>query len=142
MNDEFTTIFFLLFQKLTRGHRIRYNNKMLFVTSSFVGCLIGHILFMKQVGLILVCIQQNNFIRSNKYLVSEFRNSMLEFLVFSYLLPVSTIQAEYHHLFLLRNGKKWRGLNRNKRDPPILLLPFFRKKRRIRIKLMKRKRSE
>ncbi|KAF4360020.1 hypothetical protein F8388_004527 [Cannabis sativa] len=36
------------------------------------------------------------------------------------------------------------GLNRNKGDPPkkILLLPFFRKKRRIRTKSMKRKRYE
>lgn len=66
--------------RLVNIYMFRCNNKMLFVTSSFVGWLIGHILFMKWVGLILVWIRQNNFIRpnvlirSNKYLVSEFRN--------------------------------------------------------------------
>ncbi|KAL2905146.1 hypothetical protein RDABS01_003856 [Bienertia sinuspersici] len=36
----------------------RCNNKMLFVTSSFVGWLIGHILFMKRAGLVLdlICV--------------------------------------------------------------------------------------
>ena len=59
---------------------------MLFVTSSFVGWLIGHILFMKWVGFVLVWIQQKNsirsnvLIRSNKYLVSELRNSMARIL--------------------------------------------------------------
>uniref|UniRef100_A0A2C9U3A7 Translocon at the inner envelope membrane of chloroplasts 214 n=1 Tax=Manihot esculenta TaxID=3983 RepID=A0A2C9U3A7_MANES len=51
--------------KLVNIYMFRCNNKMLFVTSSFVGWLIGHILFMKWVGLILVWIHQNYSIRSN-----------------------------------------------------------------------------
>jgi DNA polymerase sigma len=68
---------------------------MLFVTSSFVGWLIGHILFMKWVELVLVWIQQNNsirsnvLIRSNKYLVSELRNSMDR--IFSILLFITCV---------------------------------------------------
>nr|QST15834.1 hypothetical chloroplast RF1 [Elatostema qinzhouense] len=60
--------------RLVNIYMFRCNNKMLFVTSSFVGWLIGHIFFMKWVGLVLVWIQQNNSIRSNKYLVAELRN--------------------------------------------------------------------
>nr|YP_010282196.1 Ycf1 protein [Parnassia faberi]UHM24760.1 Ycf1 protein [Parnassia faberi] len=72
--------------RLVNIYMFRCNNKMLFVTSSFVGWLIGHILFMKWVGFVLVWIQQNNYIRSNvlirsnKYLVSELRNSMTRIL--------------------------------------------------------------
>nr|QXG83103.1 hypothetical protein [Stylidium petiolare] len=62
--------------RLVNIYMFRCNNKMLFVTSSFVGWLIGHILFMKWIGLVLVWIRQNHSIRSNKYLVSEFRNYM------------------------------------------------------------------
>nr|YP_010458818.1 hypothetical protein RF1 [Brexia madagascariensis]UUA70306.1 hypothetical protein RF1 [Brexia madagascariensis] len=72
--------------RLVNIYMFRCNNKMLFVTSSFVGWLIGHILFMKWVGFVLVWIQQKNSIRSNKYirfnkyLVSELRNSMARIL--------------------------------------------------------------
>nr|QEJ86786.1 Ycf1 [Nasa triphylla] len=72
--------------RLVNIYMFRCNNKMLFVTSSFVGWLIGHILFMKWVGLVLVWIRQNHsirsnvLIRSNKYLVSELRNSMARIL--------------------------------------------------------------
>nr|YP_009767626.1 component of inner membrane protein importcomplex [Duparquetia orchidacea]QIS98244.1 component of inner membrane protein importcomplex [Duparquetia orchidacea] len=68
--------------RLVNIYMFRCNNKILFLTSSFVGWLIGHILFMKWVGLVLVWIQQNNsiksnvLIRSNKYIMSELRNSM------------------------------------------------------------------
>nr|YP_009936897.1 hypothetical chloroplast RF1 [Anemone taipaiensis]QNT11449.1 hypothetical chloroplast RF1 [Anemone taipaiensis] len=62
--------------RLVNIYMFQCNNKMLFVTSSFVGWLIGHILFMKWVGLVLFWIRQNNSIRSNKYLVSELTNSM------------------------------------------------------------------
>jgi hypothetical protein len=63
---------------------------MLFVTSSFVGWLIGHILFMKWVGLVLFWIRQNHSIRSNnKYLVSELRNSMAR--IFSILLFITCV---------------------------------------------------
>nr|QHN53156.1 hypothetical protein RF1 [Elatostema laevissimum var. laevissimum] len=60
--------------RLVNIYMFRCNNKMLFVTSSFVGWLIGHIFFMKWVGLVLVWIRQNNSIRSNKYLVAALRN--------------------------------------------------------------------
>nr|AYQ22779.1 hypothetical protein [Ricotia isatoides] len=83
--------------RLVNIYMFRCNNKMLFVTSSFVGWLIGHILFMKWVGLVLVWIQQNNSIRSNvlirsnkyKFLVSEFRNSMAG--IFSILLFITCV---------------------------------------------------
>nr|YP_010559462.1 hypothetical protein RF1 [Euphorbia enterophora]UED20901.1 hypothetical protein RF1 [Euphorbia enterophora] len=83
--------------RLVNIYMFRCNNKMLFVTSSFVGWLIGHILFMKWVGLILVWIQQNNSIRSNvlfrsnKYLVSELRNSMAR--IFSILLFITCVYS-------------------------------------------------
>nr|WEQ71560.1 hypothetical chloroplast RF1 [Brucea javanica] len=83
--------------RLVNIYMFRCNNKMLFVTSSFVGWLIGHILFMKWVGLVLVWIQQKNSIRSNvlirsnkyQYLVSELRNSMAR--IFSILLFITCI---------------------------------------------------
>nr|YP_009730554.1 Ycf1 [Ruta graveolens]QHU76899.1 Ycf1 [Ruta graveolens] len=81
--------------RLVNIYMFRCNNKMLFVTSSFVGWLIGHILFMKWVGLVLVWIQQKNSIRSNvlirfnKYLVSELRNSMAR--IFKILLFITCI---------------------------------------------------
>ena len=77
--------------RLVNISMFRCNNKMLFVTSSFVGWLIGHILFMKWIGLILVWIQQNNSIRSNKYLVSEFRNFMAR--IFSILYPPVSVSG-------------------------------------------------
>nr|YP_009271528.1 Ycf1 [Eclipta prostrata]ANW48021.1 Ycf1 [Eclipta prostrata] len=73
----------------------RCNSKMLFVTSSFVGWIIGHILFMKWIGLLLVWIQQNRsirkYIRSNKYLVSELKNSMSMAGIFSIFLLVTCV---------------------------------------------------
>nr|YP_009581337.1 hypothetical chloroplast RF19 [Enemion raddeanum]QBK49402.1 hypothetical chloroplast RF19 [Enemion raddeanum] len=66
--------------RLVNIYMFRCNNKMLFVTSSFVGWLIGHILFMKWVGLVLFWIRQNRSIRSNKYLAAELRNSMAQIL--------------------------------------------------------------
>nr|YP_009749975.1 hypothetical chloroplast RF1 [Chelidonium majus]QIJ46338.1 hypothetical chloroplast RF1 [Chelidonium majus]QNA48402.1 hypothetical chloroplast RF1 [Chelidonium majus] len=77
--------------RLVNIYMFRCNNKMLFVTSSFVGWLIGHILFMKWVGLVLFWIRQNHSIRSNKYLVSELRNSMAR--IFSILLFITCV---YH----------------------------------------------
>ena len=78
--------------RLISIYLFRSNNKLVFLTSSFVGWLIGHILFMKWVGLVLVWIQQNHsirsnvLIRSNKYLVSELTNSMAR--IFSILVPL------------------------------------------------------
>uniref|UniRef100_A0AAU7VD66 Protein TIC 214 n=1 Tax=Halerpestes tricuspis TaxID=1510229 RepID=A0AAU7VD66_9MAGN len=75
--------------RLVNIYMFRCNNKILFVTSSFVGWLIGHILFMKWVGLVLFWIRQNHSIRSNKYLVSELRNSMAR--IFSILLFITCV---------------------------------------------------
>nr|UEX91995.1 hypothetical chloroplast RF1 [Trientalis europaea] len=81
--------------RLVNIYMFRCNNKMLFVTSSFVGWLIGHILFMKCLGLVLVWIRQNRsirsnvLIRSNKYLVSELRHSMAR--IFSILLFITCV---------------------------------------------------
>nr|YP_010163185.1 hypothetical chloroplast RF19 [Psophocarpus tetragonolobus]QRI60977.1 hypothetical chloroplast RF19 [Psophocarpus tetragonolobus] len=68
------------------------NNKILFLTSSFIGWIIGHIFFMKWIEFILVCIQQNNSnvpFQSNKYIKSELKNSMFKifgvFLFVTYL---------------------------------------------------------
>nr|YP_009234698.1 hypothetical chloroplast RF1 [Meliosma aff. cuneifolia Moore 333]ADD30908.1 putative RF1 protein [Meliosma aff. cuneifolia Moore 333]AMD08416.1 hypothetical chloroplast RF1 [Meliosma aff. cuneifolia Moore 333] len=81
--------------RLVNIYMFRCNNKMLFVTSSFVGWLIGHILFMKWVGLVLFWIRQNHSIRSNvliqsnKYLVSALRNSTAR--IFSILLFITCV---------------------------------------------------
>nr|YP_009127251.1 hypothetical chloroplast RF19 [Libidibia coriaria]AHY32866.1 hypothetical chloroplast RF19 [Libidibia coriaria] len=78
--------------RLVNIYMFRCNNQFLFLTSSFVGWLIGHILFMKWVGLVLVWIQQNNsiksnvLIRSNKYIMSELRNYMSRiFIIFLFI---------------------------------------------------------
>nr|QXO89476.1 Ycf1 [Caesalpinia pulcherrima] len=75
--------------RLVNIYMFRCNNQFSFLTSSFVGWLIGHILFMKWVGLVLVWIQQNNsiksnvLIRSNKYIMSELINYM--FIIFLFI---------------------------------------------------------
>nr|QBF57963.1 hypothetical chloroplast RF19 [Neottia japonica] len=75
--------------RLVNISMFRCNNKILFLTSSFVGWLIGHIFFMKWVGLVLFWIRQNHSIRSNKYLVSELRNYMAR--IFSILLFITCV---------------------------------------------------
>nr|QSQ71662.1 hypothetical chloroplast RF19 [Syringa reticulata subsp. amurensis] len=78
--------------RLVNIYMFRCNNKMLFVTSSFVGWLIGHILFLKWLGLVLVWIRQNYSIRANKYnkyLAAELRNSMAR--IFNILLFVTCV---------------------------------------------------
>ena len=84
--------------RLVNIYMFRCNNKMLFVTSSFIGWLIGYIFFMKWVGLVLFWIRQNHSIRSksnrylaksNRYLVSELRNSMAR--IFSILLFITCV---------------------------------------------------
>nr|YP_010433270.1 Ycf1 protein [Centipeda minima]USW07165.1 Ycf1 protein [Centipeda minima] len=81
--------------RLVNIFMFRCNSKMLFVTSSFVGWIIGHILFMKWIGLLLVWIRQNRsirkYIRSNKYLVSELKNSMSMAGIFSIFLLVTCV---------------------------------------------------
>nr|YP_010501737.1 hypothetical chloroplast RF19 [Hellenia lacera]UXB60430.1 hypothetical chloroplast RF19 [Hellenia lacera] len=77
--------------RLVNIYMFRCNNKMLFVTSSFIGWLIGHVFFMKWVGLVLFWIRQNHSIRSksNRYLVSELINSMAR--IFSILLFITCV---------------------------------------------------
>nr|QHN56932.1 hypothetical chloroplast RF1 [Stereochilus sp. 'xiaoi'] len=75
--------------RLVNIYMFRCNNKILFLTSSFVGWLIGHILFMKWVGLVLFWIRKNRSIRYNKYLLSELRNYMGR--IFSILLFITCV---------------------------------------------------
>nr|YP_010263465.1 hypothetical chloroplast RF1 [Cymbidium banaense]UIX53965.1 hypothetical chloroplast RF1 [Cymbidium banaense] len=75
--------------RLVNIYMFRCNDKILFLTSSFVGWLIGHIFFMKWVGLVLFWIRQNHSIQSQKYLVSELRNSMAR--IFSILLFITCV---------------------------------------------------
>nr|YP_010730590.1 Ycf1 protein [Wolffia arrhiza]YP_010730603.1 Ycf1 protein [Wolffia arrhiza]WEG23879.1 Ycf1 protein [Wolffia arrhiza]WEG23892.1 Ycf1 protein [Wolffia arrhiza] len=75
--------------RLVNISMFRCNNKMLFVTSNFIGWLIGHIFFIKCVGLVLFWIRQNNSIQSNKYLLSELRNSLAR--IFSILLFITCV---------------------------------------------------
>nr|YP_010293198.1 hypothetical protein RF1 [Eriocaulon brownianum]ULQ65479.1 hypothetical protein RF1 [Eriocaulon brownianum] len=75
--------------RLVNIYMFRCNNKILFVTSSFVGWLIGHILFMKWIGLVVFWIRQNTSIRSNKYLVPELINWMAR--IFSILLFITCV---------------------------------------------------
>lgn len=75
--------------RLVNIYMFRCNNKMLFVTSTFIGWLIGHIFFIKCVGLVLFWIRQNHSIQSNKYLLSELRNSLAR--IFSILLFITCV---------------------------------------------------
>nr|YP_010924904.1 Ycf1 protein [Abrotanella trichoachaenia]WKB11663.1 Ycf1 protein [Abrotanella trichoachaenia] len=81
--------------RLVNIFMFRCNSKMLFVTSSFVGWIIGHILLMKWIGLLLVWIRQNRsirkYIRSNKYLVLELTNSISMASIFSIFLLVTCV---------------------------------------------------
>nr|WCO11767.1 hypothetical chloroplast RF19 [Lonicera angustifolia var. myrtillus] len=70
--------------RLVNVYMFRCNNKMLFVTSSFVGWLIGFILLMK--GLLVwiqhnrfIRLKLNNYVRFNKYLPSQIKYLMSEF---------------------------------------------------------------
>jgi hypothetical protein len=95
----------LMLVRLVNIYMFRCNNKILFVTSSLVGWLIGHILFIKWVGLVLVWMHQNNsirfnvLIRSNKYLVSKLRNSIPR--IFSILLFIACHNKWGFHLIEL-----------------------------------------
>nr|YP_010500018.1 hypothetical chloroplast RF19 [Yoania amagiensis]UWT59968.1 hypothetical chloroplast RF19 [Yoania amagiensis] len=75
--------------RLVNIYMFRCNNNILFLLNSFIGWLIGYILFIKLVELILFWIRQNNYIRSNKYLVSKFQNFMVR--IFSILLFIICI---------------------------------------------------
>nr|AME16612.1 Ycf1 [Ligustrum vulgare] len=78
--------------RLVNIYMFRCNNKMLFVTSSFVGWLIGHIFFLKWLRLVLVWIRQKHSIRANrynKYLASKLTNSMAR--IFSIILFITCV---------------------------------------------------
>nr|YP_009408930.1 ycf1 [Zantedeschia aethiopica]ASL06345.1 ycf1 [Zantedeschia aethiopica] len=75
--------------RLVNIYMFRCNNKILFVTNSFIGWLIGHILFIKWVELVLFWIRQNHSIQSNKYLLSELRNSLAR--IFNILLFITCV---------------------------------------------------
>ena len=77
--------------RLVNIYMFRCNNKMLFVTSSFVGWLIGHILFMKWVELVLVWYSKIIRLDQISTLGQNWEILWIESLVFSYLLPVFTI---------------------------------------------------
>ena len=80
--------------RLMNIYLFRSNNKLLFLTSSFVGWLIGHIFLMKCIGLILlVWSQQKNSIKSkltmrfDKYILLQLRNYVGQiFVVFSFVI--------------------------------------------------------
>nr|YP_010211659.1 hypothetical chloroplast RF1 [Astragalus galactites]UBI43096.1 hypothetical chloroplast RF1 [Astragalus galactites] len=81
--------------RLVNIYLFRCNNKLLFLTSSFVGWLIGHIFLMKLIGFILVWFQQNNSINSikskvtirfDKYILLKLRNYVGQiFVLFSFI---------------------------------------------------------
>nr|YP_009724551.1 hypothetical chloroplast RF19 [Vachellia nilotica]QGT77187.1 hypothetical chloroplast RF19 [Vachellia nilotica] len=108
--------------RLVNIYMFRCNNQFLFLTSSFVGWLIGHILFMKWVGLVLVWIQKNNsiksnvLIRSNKYIMSELRNFMSRIFIifFIYFLNIlfrentpAYFDFQYKTVRNSRTRKRW-----------------------------------
>nr|AIJ28322.1 hypothetical chloroplast RF19 [Trifolium semipilosum] len=80
--------------RLMNIYLFRSNNKLVFLTSSFVGWLIGHIFLMKCIGLILVVwLQQKNLIKSkltmrfDKYTLLLLRDYAGQiFVVFSFVI--------------------------------------------------------
>nr|YP_010261307.1 hypothetical chloroplast RF1 [Fibraurea recisa]UIB40197.1 hypothetical chloroplast RF1 [Fibraurea recisa] len=75
--------------RLVNIYMFQCNNKILFVTSGFVGWLIGHIFLMKWIGLVFFWIRQKKYIISNKYFVSELKNSLAR--IFSILLFITCV---------------------------------------------------
>nr|YP_010566049.1 hypothetical protein RF1 [Medicago rugosa]UZC30759.1 hypothetical protein RF1 [Medicago rugosa] len=80
--------------RLMNIYLFRSNNKLLFLTSSFLGWLIGHIFLMKCIGLILlVWSKQKNSIKSkltmrfDKYILLQLRNYVGQiFVLFSFVI--------------------------------------------------------
>ncbi|CAN6459343.1 unnamed protein product [Victoria cruziana] len=72
---------------------LEYKNKILFVTSSFFGWLIGHMILMKCIGLVLSWpwekVRCNALFRSNKYLMSKWKNFVSQ--IFSIILFIICI---------------------------------------------------
>nr|UCU57573.1 hypothetical chloroplast RF1 [Hypericum ascyron]UCU57587.1 hypothetical chloroplast RF1 [Hypericum ascyron] len=71
----------VVLSRLLNIYMFRSNNKMLFLTSSFIGCLIGHFVFTKCVGLLFVWIQKNHpipfhiIIQSNRYILDSLKSN-------------------------------------------------------------------
>nr|YP_009974362.1 hypothetical protein RF1 [Uraria lagopodoides]QNH95219.1 hypothetical protein RF1 [Uraria lagopodoides] len=106
--------------RLVNIYLFRCNNKFLFFTSSFVGWLIGHTFLMKWIEFLLVCIQQNNSIKSNvpipsnKYIMSEFRNSMFKILIiFLFVTCLYSLGRIPPPLFTFTNTKKLFEIQQN-----------------------------
>nr|YP_010565973.1 hypothetical protein RF1 [Medicago murex]UZC30607.1 hypothetical protein RF1 [Medicago murex]UZC30683.1 hypothetical protein RF1 [Medicago murex] len=94
--------------RLMNIYLFRSNNKLLFLTSSFLGWLIGHIFLMRCIGLILlVWSKQKNSIKSkltmrfSKYILLELRNYVGQiFVVFSLVIFVHYLgRAPLPYLF-------------------------------------------
>nr|YP_006665838.1 hypothetical chloroplast RF19 [Elodea canadensis]AEY84711.1 hypothetical chloroplast RF19 [Elodea canadensis] len=75
--------------RLVNIYMFRCNNKILFLTSSFLGWLIGQILFIKWVEFLLFWIRKKYSIQSNKYLAVEFNNLIAR--IFSILLFITCL---------------------------------------------------
>nr|WPN87330.1 hypothetical chloroplast RF1 [Flemingia sp.] len=78
--------------RLVNLNLFRCKNPLLFLTSSFVGWIIGYTFLMKWIDFLVVWIHQTNSIKSNvpiqsnKYIMSEFRNSMFQiFIIFLFV---------------------------------------------------------
>nr|YP_010374623.1 Ycf1 [Dalbergia millettii var. mimosoides]QXU57976.1 Ycf1 [Dalbergia millettii var. mimosoides] len=76
--------------RLVNIYLFRCNKKIIFLTSGFVGWVIGHIFFMKWIELTSVWIQQKNFIHDKvpirSTIISEFKISMSQiFIVFLFI---------------------------------------------------------
>nr|YP_009747721.1 Ycf1 protein [Lecanorchis kiusiana]QII89401.1 Ycf1 protein [Lecanorchis kiusiana] len=77
--------------RLVNIYMFRCNNKIAFLISSFIGWLIGYILFMRWVELVLFWIQQNNSLKykMNRYRLLELRDYMSR--IFSILLFITCV---------------------------------------------------
>nr|UJI65759.1 Ycf1 protein [Corydalis fangshanensis] len=75
--------------RLISIYMFRCNNKMLFLTTSFVGWFIGHILCLKGFELVVFWIRKNRSIRLNRYYAAEFQNSMER--IFTILVFISCV---------------------------------------------------
>nr|UXF57924.1 hypothetical chloroplast RF19 [Gastrodia bawanglingensis] len=80
--------------RLVNIYMFKYNNKILFLTSSLCGWLISHILFIKSISSIVFWIRHNYYriYKHNKYIITEFKNNInrifsifLFFILLSYL---------------------------------------------------------
>nr|YP_010296209.1 hypothetical protein RF1 [Osteospermum ecklonis]UMB51228.1 hypothetical protein RF1 [Osteospermum ecklonis] len=135
--------------RLVNIFMFRCNSKMLFVTSSFVGWIIGHILLMKWIGFLLIWIRRNQFIRkyirANKYLVSELTNSMSMAGIFSIFLVVTCV----YYLGKIPSpifSKKLNNLDKMEEEEELdnnrLVDYMYGNKKKLKFKILKKKKKE